>query len=84
MQITVMTKVQGMTEFSSEGIGVTLDTDDIGVPEPKTSEETKEAFVKMCELANFMIATEMYKGGHISKKVSIARRRRWLKRVKGS
>ena len=81
MQITLISKVQGDTEFSSEGVGVTLEPVDIGLPEPKTLEEAKKVFAELNEFANYLVATAMYKYGRIDKETAVVRRSLWNKRI---
>ena len=82
MQITVVSKVQGITEFSSEGVSVVLEAKDIGLESPKTPEETEVAFSKLNDFANYLIITALFKFGRVSKATAITIREPWLKQKK--
>ena len=81
MQITLISKVQGDTDFSSEGVGVTLEPVDVGFPDPKTPEEAEAVFAVLNDFANHLVATAMYKYGRIDRETAVVRRSLWKKHI---
>ena len=76
MEITIFSKVQGHSEFSSESIGVTLKPADLGLEEPKDPKQAKEVFDQLADVGNFLVATVMYKYGLIGLKQAQSKRKR--------
>ena len=76
MEITIFSKVQGHSEFSSESIGVTLKPADLGLEEPKNSKQAKKVFDQLADAGNFLVATVMYKYGLIGLKQAKSKRKR--------
>ena len=75
MQVTVISKMQGPSEFSSEGVSLILSPSDIGLSDPTNAEEAKETFDTLCAYADFVIGGRMYRMGLMSKNLAQVRRK---------
>lgn len=79
MIVTRTSKVQGATQFGSEGITISVSHDELGISDPKTPKEIALAAMSMTKCLDVVIDLEMYNSGLLSAEEYKERRRshRW-------